>query len=45
MNEISRALGVGSSLINQKLLEGGDFGELTRRAEAFLAAVSKGRTK
>ena len=37
------ALGVGSSLINQKLLDAGDMEELTRRAAAFIAAVKKGR--
>ena len=37
------ALGVGSSLINQKLLDSGDMPELTRRAAAFLAMVAKGR--
>ncbi len=37
------ALGVGSSLVNQKLLETGDMAELTRRAEAFIEAVKKGR--
>ena len=39
------ALGVGSSLVNQKLLDSGDFPELTRRAAAFLAEVVKGRAK
>ena len=37
------ALGVGSSLINQKLLDTGDMAELTRRAGAFIEAVKKGR--
>jgi 2-dehydro-3-deoxyphosphogluconate aldolase/(4S)-4-hydroxy-2-oxoglutarate aldolase len=37
------ALGVGSSLVNQKLLDSGDMDELTRRAEAFIAEVKKGR--
>ncbi len=37
------ALGVGSSLINQKLIDAGDMGELTRRAAAFVAEVKKGR--
>ena len=37
------ALGVGSSLINQKLLDAGDMGELTRRAAAFIAKVRQGR--
>ena len=39
------ALGVGSSLINQKLLDAGDMAELTRRAAAFIAEVRKGREK
>jgi 2-dehydro-3-deoxyphosphogluconate aldolase / (4S)-4-hydroxy-2-oxoglutarate aldolase len=34
------ALGVGNSLINQELLDQGDFGELTRRAKAFIEAAS-----
>ncbi len=37
------ALGVGSSLINQKLLDAGDMEELTRRAAAFIVQVKKGR--
>lgn len=37
------AVGVGSSLINQKLLDAGDMAELTRRAAAFIAEVKKGR--
>ena len=37
------ALGVGSSLVNQKLLDAGDLDELTRRAHAFIAQVHKGR--
>ena len=37
------ALGVGSSLVNNKLLESGDMDELTRRAEAFIEQVKKGR--
>jgi 2-dehydro-3-deoxyphosphogluconate aldolase/(4S)-4-hydroxy-2-oxoglutarate aldolase len=37
------ALGVGSSLINQKLLDAGDMAELTRRAVAFVEEVQKGR--
>jgi len=37
------ALGVGSSLINQKLLDTGDMAELTRRAEAFIEQVQLGR--
>ena len=38
------ALGVGSSLINQKLLDMGDMAELTHRAEAFIEQVKLGRT-
>ncbi len=37
------ALGVGSSLINQKLLDKGDMAELTRRAAAFVEQVRLGR--
>lgn len=37
------ALGVGSSLINQKLLDAGDMNELTHRAAAFVEQVKKGR--
>lgn len=37
------ALGVGSSLVNQQLLNHGDLDELTRRAEAFIQEVQKGR--
>jgi 2-dehydro-3-deoxyphosphogluconate aldolase/(4S)-4-hydroxy-2-oxoglutarate aldolase len=37
------ALGVGGSLVNQKLLDAGDMAELTRRAAAFIAEVKKGR--
>jgi 2-dehydro-3-deoxyphosphogluconate aldolase / (4S)-4-hydroxy-2-oxoglutarate aldolase len=37
------ALGVGGSLVNQKLLDAGDFAELTRRAGAFIQEVQKGR--
>jgi 2-dehydro-3-deoxyphosphogluconate aldolase/(4S)-4-hydroxy-2-oxoglutarate aldolase len=37
------ALGVGGSLINQKLLDSGDMAELARRAAAFVAEVKKGR--
>jgi len=39
------ALGVGGSLINQKLLDAGDMTELTRRAAAFIEEVKKGRSK
>ena len=38
------ALGVGSSLVNQKLLDSGDMTELARRAAAFVAEVKKGRS-
>lgn len=37
------ALGVGSALVSQTLLDAGDLGELTRRAAAFIHAVRKGR--
>lgn len=37
------ALGVGSSLINQKLLDAGDMAELTRRATAFIEQVQLAR--
>jgi 2-dehydro-3-deoxyphosphogluconate aldolase / (4S)-4-hydroxy-2-oxoglutarate aldolase len=37
------ALGVGSSLFNQKLMEEGNFAEMTRRAAGFIAAVKEGR--
>jgi 2-dehydro-3-deoxyphosphogluconate aldolase/(4S)-4-hydroxy-2-oxoglutarate aldolase len=37
------ALGVGSSLVSQKLLDSGDMDELTRRAAAFVAEVRNGR--
>jgi 2-dehydro-3-deoxyphosphogluconate aldolase/(4S)-4-hydroxy-2-oxoglutarate aldolase len=37
------ALGVGSSLVNQKLLDSGDMDELTRRAVGFIEQVQKGR--
>jgi 2-dehydro-3-deoxyphosphogluconate aldolase/(4S)-4-hydroxy-2-oxoglutarate aldolase len=39
------AIGVGSSLVNQKLLDAGDLGELERRAAAFIAEVQTGREK
>jgi 2-dehydro-3-deoxyphosphogluconate aldolase/(4S)-4-hydroxy-2-oxoglutarate aldolase len=38
-------LGVGSGLVNQKLLTNGDLDELTRRAKAFISEVEKGRTE
>ncbi len=38
------ALGVGGSLINQKLLDSGDMAELSRRATAFIDEVKKGRS-
>jgi len=37
------AVGVGSALINQKLLETGDFGALTERARRLVDEVKKGR--
>ena len=39
------ALGVGSSLVNQKLLDSGDLDELTHRARAFIGEVNKAREK
>ena len=39
----SAALGVGSSLVNQALLNSGDMIELTRRAAAFVAVVKDSR--
>jgi 2-dehydro-3-deoxyphosphogluconate aldolase/(4S)-4-hydroxy-2-oxoglutarate aldolase len=39
------AVGVGSSLVDQKLLDSGDMAELTRRAEAFVTEVRKGRAE
>jgi 2-dehydro-3-deoxyphosphogluconate aldolase/(4S)-4-hydroxy-2-oxoglutarate aldolase len=37
------ALGVGSDLVNQKLLDSGDMDELTRRAAVYIEEVRKGR--
>ena len=37
------ALGVGSSLVNQKLLDEGNMEELTRRAAAYIEQVKRGR--
>jgi 2-dehydro-3-deoxyphosphogluconate aldolase/(4S)-4-hydroxy-2-oxoglutarate aldolase len=37
------ALGVGSSLVNQKLLDAGNLEELTHRAAAYIEEVKKGR--
>jgi 2-dehydro-3-deoxyphosphogluconate aldolase / (4S)-4-hydroxy-2-oxoglutarate aldolase len=39
------ALGVGSSLISQALLDSGDMNELTRRAAGFIQAVKNGRNQ
>jgi 2-dehydro-3-deoxyphosphogluconate aldolase/(4S)-4-hydroxy-2-oxoglutarate aldolase len=39
------ALGVGSSLVNQRLLDASDMDELTRRASAFIAQVQEGRRR
>jgi 2-dehydro-3-deoxyphosphogluconate aldolase/(4S)-4-hydroxy-2-oxoglutarate aldolase len=39
------ALGVGSSLVNQELLDTGDMDELTRRAAAFVEKVKEGRQR
>ena len=38
------AVGVGSALINQKLLDSQDFGTLTERARRFIEEVARGRT-
>lgn len=38
------AVGVGSALISQKLLDSGDFSELTNRARALRKAVEAGRS-
>ncbi|NLF00406.1 MAG: 2-dehydro-3-deoxyphosphogluconate aldolase, partial [Anaerolineales bacterium] len=37
------AVGVGSSLINQRLLDDGDFPALTERARRLIEAVAQGR--
>jgi 2-dehydro-3-deoxyphosphogluconate aldolase/(4S)-4-hydroxy-2-oxoglutarate aldolase len=37
------ALGVGSSLVNQKLLDAGDMADLTRRAKSFIEQVQVAR--
>jgi 2-dehydro-3-deoxyphosphogluconate aldolase/(4S)-4-hydroxy-2-oxoglutarate aldolase len=37
------AVGVGSALINQKLLEAGDWAALTERASRFIEEVARGR--
>jgi len=39
------ALGVGSSLVDQKLLDAGDMDELTGRAKAFIDKVKQGRRR
>ena len=39
------AVGVGSALINQKLLDEGNFAEITRRAVRFREEVEKGRSQ
>jgi 2-dehydro-3-deoxyphosphogluconate aldolase/(4S)-4-hydroxy-2-oxoglutarate aldolase len=39
------ALGVGGSLINQKLLDKGNPAELTEKAATFVRAVAQGRTE
>ena len=38
------AIGVGGCLVNQKLLDAGNFPELQHRAEALRAAVEEGRS-
>jgi 2-dehydro-3-deoxyphosphogluconate aldolase/(4S)-4-hydroxy-2-oxoglutarate aldolase len=37
------AVGVGSALINQRLLDSQDFGTLTERARRFMEEVARGR--
>lgn len=39
------ALGIGSSLVDNKLLDAGNFSEITRRASAFIEKVKKGRSR
>jgi 2-dehydro-3-deoxyphosphogluconate aldolase/(4S)-4-hydroxy-2-oxoglutarate aldolase len=39
----SAALGVGSSLVNLKLLASGDMDELAMRAASFIREVKRGR--
>jgi 2-dehydro-3-deoxyphosphogluconate aldolase/(4S)-4-hydroxy-2-oxoglutarate aldolase len=39
----SAAVGVGSALIDQKLLDAGDFGMLTERSRRLIAEVQRGR--
>ena len=39
------ALGLGSSLVSQKLLDAGDMDALTRRAAAFIQKVQEGRAE
>lgn len=39
------AVGVGSALINQKLLDEGNFSEITRRAARFREEVERGRSQ
>lgn len=41
----SAALGVGSALVDQKLLDNRDFATLTERARRFIEAVAQGRGK
>jgi len=36
-------VGVGGELVNQKLLDAGDFAEITKRAGLFRAEADKGR--
>jgi 2-keto-3-deoxy-6-phosphogluconate aldolase len=38
-------VGVGGELVNQKLLDGGDFAEITMRARSFRLQVEKGRSR
>lgn len=38
-------VGVGGELVNQKLLDGRDFAEITKRAQSFRLQVEKGRSR
>jgi 2-keto-3-deoxy-6-phosphogluconate aldolase len=43
MRSGAAALGVGNSLIDQKILDAHDFATLTERARRFIAEVARGR--
>jgi 2-dehydro-3-deoxyphosphogluconate aldolase/(4S)-4-hydroxy-2-oxoglutarate aldolase len=38
-------VGVGGELVNQKLLDAGNYTEITARAQRFRAEVAKGRSR